>query len=85
MESDSVGQAQPAYLQTLIDIYEQARSDGLCPAGAWEVARDQIAPDQLAAILQQYPDLPRALALETVDWLSILHTRGARQEADRIR
>lgn len=38
-------------LEALTNAYEQARMDGLCAAGAWEVARDQIQHCDLGAIL----------------------------------
>ncbi len=43
---------QIVQLRLLIEGYEQARSDGLCVAGAWEVARQRFAHEELVALFQ---------------------------------
>ena len=35
-------QVRTACMQTLIEAYDQAASDGLCAEGAWEVALEQL-------------------------------------------
>lgn len=42
-------------LQTLMDAYQQARDDGMCADGAWEVALDQVRALQLADLLADEP------------------------------
>lgn len=40
-----------ASLETLLDAYEQAASDGLCAEGAWEVAVARLRALNLDALL----------------------------------
>lgn len=59
-EERGAEQAGRAILQAVAEAYLQARADGLCAAGAWEVARQHLSDAQLAAVLRQLPAAPTA-------------------------
>ena len=47
-------QVRAACVQTLIESYDQAASDGLCAEGAWEVALEQLRLLDLKDLIQAH-------------------------------
>ncbi len=51
-------QVRTACLQTLVEAYDQAASDGLCAEGAWEVALEQVQALDLEKLLREHLSKP---------------------------